>query len=330
MEVAGSVQIDQGECMDKFARRLVDDLIKKRAKNEGACGVGEEYVDWDECGWHYCEDREDKGGDGHLTVQYIFVLDALNWCFWPTDNFEYEQLAVSLKQVLISTPDAFDAKKLAELTEQELESWFLPLQIPMADERVQKINELGVGLMNKYDGLAINLVKQANNSATMLVDLVVDSFPGFRDHSVYKGRQVFFYKRAQILVGDVWAAFGRKSIVDLQSSSRQHHPCTFYDMSQLTMFADYRVPQLLREENILVYLGSLASKIDKKIPIPVGSEEEIEIRAATVQAVEFLNARCIALGLEITSVELDWYLWQTGEHRLATMRPHHRTLTVYY
>ena len=146
-------------------------------------------------------------------MQYIFVLDALNWCFWPTDNFEYEQLAVSLKQVLISTPDAFDAKKLAELTEQELESWFLPLQIPMADERVQKINELGVGLMNKYDGLAINLVKQANNSATMLVDLVVDSFPGFRDHSVYKGRQVFFYKRAQILVGDVWAAFGRKSIV---------------------------------------------------------------------------------------------------------------------
>lgn len=32
---------------------------------------------------------------------------------------------------------------------------------------------------------------------------------GFRDHAVYRGRQVYFYKRAQILVADLWAALGR-------------------------------------------------------------------------------------------------------------------------
>ena len=33
---------------------------------------------------------------------------------------------------------------------------------------------------------------------------------------------------------------------------------------------------------------------------------------------------------QITSVELDWLLWQIGEERCKKMKPHHRTLTVYY
>lgn len=37
-------------------------------------------VEWDAEGWHYCDDA--KTG-GPLTAQYVFVLDALNFCFWP-------------------------------------------------------------------------------------------------------------------------------------------------------------------------------------------------------------------------------------------------------
>lgn len=33
-------------------------------------------VDWDFEGIHYFD-------NGPLTVQYLFVLDALNFCFWP-------------------------------------------------------------------------------------------------------------------------------------------------------------------------------------------------------------------------------------------------------
>ena len=42
-------------------------------------------VEWDEFEWHYTADA--KTG-GVLTCQYIFVLDALNFCFWPTPGFE--------------------------------------------------------------------------------------------------------------------------------------------------------------------------------------------------------------------------------------------------
>jgi hypothetical protein len=49
---------------------------------------------------------------------------------------------------------------------------------------------------------------------------------GFRDHTVYKGKQIFLYKRVQILVGDLWAAYGRRS----------SGLCGFEDIGKLTMF----------------------------------------------------------------------------------------------
>ena len=166
---------------------LQDKDIEDDCKNNSVS-----YIEWDECGWHFCDDRVDKGGNGVLTTQYIFVLDALNWCFWPTKDFEYEQLAMSLTNVLRKDNHAFDAMRLLNLKLEELQSWFSPNILPTPAERLNKIHELGYVLHTQFDGQAINLVKRANHSATKLVDLVVQHFPGFRDHSIYNGKQVFF------------------------------------------------------------------------------------------------------------------------------------------
>ena len=52
------------------------------------------------------------------------------------------------------------------------------------------------------------------------------------------------------------------------------------------MFADYRVPQILREFNILTYSEILADKIDNFIELEYSSQHEVEIRALTIIAVE--------------------------------------------
>ena len=52
------------------------------------------------------------------------------------------------------------------------------------------------------------------------------------------------------------------------------------------MFADYRVPQILRHVDIFEYSKELSDKIDQEQELPYSCEEEIEIRAATVVAVE--------------------------------------------
>lgn len=48
---------------------------------------------------------------------------------------------------------------------------------------------------------------ESNKSCPRLVKALVNTFEGFRDQAIYKGRQVFFYKRAQILVADLVGAY---------------------------------------------------------------------------------------------------------------------------
>lgn len=97
---------------------------------------------------------------------------------------------------------------------------------------------------------------------------------GFRDHSLYKGHQVFLYKRAQIFAADLWGAFKG------QGYGR------FYDMSSITIFADYIVPAVLRQLGVLKYSSALSNSIDSNDEIAPGSEEEVEIRACSIYAVE--------------------------------------------
>lgn len=99
----------------------------------------------------------------------------------------------------------------------------------------------------------------------------------------------------------IWGRFDRKGLGE------------FTDIDQLTVFADYRVPQLLNEYGILEYTEELQKRINGKVELCSGSEEEVEIRAATVVTVErmkkYLNEK---LGKSCMSVEVDQFLWQMG------------------
>ena len=60
----------------------------------------------------------------------------------------------------------------------------------------------------------------------------------------------------------------------------------FDDINSITIFADYIVPAVLRELGILKYESNLCCSIDSNREIVPGSEEEVEIRACSVHAVE--------------------------------------------
>ena len=71
----------------------------------------------------------------------------------------------------------------------------------------------------------IRLVKKADHSAGKLVNLLVKYFPSFRDEARFNGRKVRLFKRAQIFVADLWAAFNGTGYGE------------FNDICNLTMFA---------------------------------------------------------------------------------------------
>ncbi|KAM5576760.1 hypothetical protein ABKV19_007548 [Rosa sericea] len=268
-------------------------------------------VNWDFEGIHYFD-------NGPLTVQYLFVLDALNFCFWPDKDLNYDNLAAGLKEALLNDKSAFDADRLQKYTGPELREllkW--PRPLPLEDERVRLLHEVGFELGRSFDGKASNLVESCGKSAVKLVSMVTCHFPGFRDHSVYKGHQVFLYKRAQILAADLWGAYGGKGYGE------------FYDIGSITIMADYIVPAVLRQLGVLKYSETLASMIEKKSEIDPGSEEEVELRACSIYAVEKMkDLISIKLGRKVLSIELDLWLWSFGIQCPALQ--HHRTLSIYY
>jgi hypothetical protein len=81
---------------------------------------------------------------------------------------------------------------------------------------------------------------------------------------------------------------------------------------------------------VMQYSEALANAIDSKREIPFGSEEEIEIRACTVVAVEKLQTALAKRGANVLVIEVDWLLWQIGERTKDDIPPHHRTRTIYY
>ncbi|KAM0970868.1 hypothetical protein ACFX13_019151 [Malus domestica] len=268
-------------------------------------------VEWDFEGIHYFD-------NGPLTVQYLFVLDALNFCFWPDKDLNYDNLAAGLKAAMQNDKSVFDADRLQKYTGPELREllkW--PRSLPLEDERVRLLQEVGFELERSFDGKASNLVESCGKSAVKLVALVTRHFPGFRDHSVYKGHQVFLYKRAQIFAADLWGAFGGQGYGE------------FYDIGSITIMADYIVPAVLQQLGVLKYSATLASAIEANSQIVAGSEEEVELRACSIYAVEKMKELIsMKSGKQVLSIELDLWLWSFGIQCPALQ--HHRTLSIYY
>lgn len=113
--------------------------------------------------------------------------------------------------------------------------------MPLLQERIACLHEAGKVLYNVSLGTPVpilrlstfqrfgcsfqNCLKEADGSATALVNIIADAFPCFRDEVRFEGKVVHFYKRAQILVADLWACFDGKD-----------HGY-FKDIDSITMFA---------------------------------------------------------------------------------------------
>lgn len=85
---------------------------------------------------------------------------------------------------------------------------------------------------------------------------------------MFEGRRkpVRILKRAQILVADLWACFEGEGYGE------------FWDIDKITMFADYRVPQILNSMGCLYYSPTLDGAIRAKKEIPPGSSWEVQLR----------------------------------------------------
>jgi hypothetical protein len=269
------------------------------------------------------------------TLNWMLLVDALNFCFWgdaeqPRWGVEYRGRsyngyiaeAASLVRAVEEGYPLWDAAYLAELSEADLRQMFRPAaglpEIPLFAERLANAREAGRVLLAHYDGQFARAVEAAGGNAIALARRIIRDFSSFNDVTTYDGAEVRFYKRAQICVADIHGIFAGERWGRLS------------DLDQLTVFADYKLPQLLRHEGILVYSADLAARVDRLELLPPGSPEEVEIRAATIWAGELLRRALGARGIQALVSEIDYYLWTLSQTATPDLRPYHRTRTIYY
>jgi putative queuosine salvage protein len=265
----------------------------------------------------------------------VLLLNALNFCFWGEPGQSrwlvewrgrtldgFAALMAALARAVDEGRPVWDAGYLAALDDAELGAMLRPAPrsttIPLFAARLAHAREVGRVLLERYGGSFARVAEAADGSAVDLTHTLARDFPSFNDVATWNGHMVRFYKRAQICVADLRAA-----VPDALWAR-------FRDMERLTAFADYKLPQLLRWQGALVYAPELAAQVDGYVPLAAGSDAEIEIRAATIWAVELLRRALVECGVARTASEIDQRLWMESQHAPPDMRPYHRTRTIYY
>ncbi|KAF6755939.1 hypothetical protein DFP72DRAFT_989993 [Ephemerocybe angulata] len=322
------------------------------------------------------------------SLNWVFLISALNFSFWSeregtegrygvewwtgwrkeerTVHTGYWSLVAALDRALeenipitdpvfyaseVDCPDSL-IERVFRQAEQSTES------IPLLSERIKIMREVGFILTNSFGGsfqgflAEFQRLHDGDGTALDLVKMVIETFPSFRDQFEYEGSKVCLWKRAQILVAETWAAFYPATPTD-------PHPIFPGPrgpmISKLTMFADYRVPQILHHLRIITYPPSLVEKLVARVYLESGSKEELSLRTASIVAVERVREEILKIMREeegaregekgadspVSSVLIDFYLWDLAKKveagvetiegiETASMAPIHRTRSTWY
>ncbi|KAJ2963610.1 hypothetical protein NQZ79_g1397 [Umbelopsis isabellina] len=255
-------------------------------------------------------------------VNRIFLVDLLNFSFWserdPDDksvphparySVEYEGIkytgywalcACINRAIMEGFPILKTQWWAKEATDKELQHVFRSdseEMMPMINERIRVMREDGDSLLRQ---------------ATILLIL----------HHIFT---VQIFKRAQILIADIWACFDGEGLGH------------FDDIDKITMFADYRVPQALYHLGCLQFSDRLIDMLKEHRPMASGSVEEVEIRGNSIWSVELLKREIQEMiendksNMKVNAILLDFYIWDFAKEIQGQVDiPTHRTRSVYY
>jgi hypothetical protein len=274
----------------------------------------------------------DPDVDRDRAIDLIMLVSCLNFAFTDFDSAETfvverdgqrlvdtDGMSACLHDALAAGVPLLDGAYLATVTRDDLDRIFRgTVTMPLLDERVGILNDVGRVLVERYQGRFSRFVDDCQPALYAdgdgLLERMLREFPRFDDVSEYRGATVRFYKLAQLAM---WSMHGAGLVA-------------ITDIERMTAFADYIVPVALRVMRILEYTPTLERTITDRVPIPRDSDEEIEIRASSLYATALLTDAINERRPDdrrIIIPQLDFRLWKTYH---ATFWPHHLTRTVMY
>lgn len=275
-------------------------------------------------------------GDANQAIDFVLVADSIDTAF--TDFSTHEKFQVDfagqhwsdsdaefacLKRALDAGIPILDGKFLAKISRDELDRIFAGnINMPMLDEKLAVLHQVGAVLAEKYHGHFHNFVHACSpllyDRGNGLIDRLVTEFPRFNDVSQFQGREIKFYKLAQL---GVWM---------LYSTLHKSGKFRLDDPGKMTAFADYIVPVALRLLGITSYSKKLEATINTHQLVARDSPQEIEVRAHCLYATALLAEEINKLRgpqEQVIIPQIDARLWT---HYHTTSWPHHLTPTIMY
>jgi hypothetical protein len=275
-------------------------------------------------------------GDADQAIDFIMVADSIDTAF--TDFSKHEKFRVDfggqhwsdseaefacIKRAVDNGVPFLDGEYLSRITRAELNKVFEGnIEMPMLDEKLEVLHQVGKVLAEKYKGRYHNFVKACSpklyDNGNGLIDRLVTEFPRFNDVSMLDGHEIKFYKLAQLGIWMIYASLHREGKFRLD------------DPQKMTAFADYIVPVALRLHGITSYSPRLEQAINTHQLIPRDFRWEIEIRAHCIYATALLTEEINKLrpaNAQVIIPQIDARFWT---HFHTTTWPHHLTQTIMY
>ena len=269
-------------------------------------------------------------------IRATMFMNTLNFAFTDFDKCikyeineegrilsDSEAMYFQVNNAISSGIKLIEGNVMASITLKQLETIFVGnIEMPMLKERVEILNEVGQKLVDDYEGDWINFInngpKKLYSNGKGLIERLIIEFPRFDDSSQFKGSNVKFYKLAQLAFWVIHAELSGSNYFKIE------------DMNSMTAFADYIIPVALNLKKITTYTPQLDQKIKSGELIERDSNEEIEIRIASIYTTALLTESVNEKrpeGKAIIIPQLDYRLWKNYH---ATHYPHHLTYTTMY
>lgn len=250
-------------------------------------------------------------------INFLFVYHAIgDYCFWGDPKWEIQtDLGVmdGSYAIMYLILNRFKENNDFEMSFDEFKKLLKGnVEIPLLEDRYNNLVEMNA-FIQKSGKSFYNLIKNLNVDSN-LFEFIVSNLNYFKDVSIYDGKEVLFYKRAQLLTSDILHV-------------REKKEKTVIDYSHLIGCADYKIPQVMRCYGMLEFSDSLSSKVDNKVEIENGSIEEIEIRANTLKVIDYIYKK---LDKKYSRMDINDFIWLLGQDKSKMTKPYHRTLTKHY
>ena len=267
-------------------------------------------------------------GKGDDTLRFFIILDTINFGsgYFPYLNKEkdvsgYYTVAKRLTDYVskngIPTADFFidiSPMQCANIFNQQIDSKHM---FELMSLFAVALSDLGRWLCEYYDGDYLGVLYKKSSVEDYLNHIML--MPSYQDKSKYFGRDIWFLKRAQIL------------IQDMSIAEPKHKLLQFSDINKLTIFADNVIPFVFRVDQLLTFDPWLEARVENEELIGSGSPEEVEIRACAVHLGEIIAKIIREEFRPISAREIDYLLWMRGQElkKITTLK-RHRTRCMYY